>query len=191
MANTPLPLPRSASDSALSKAQEPFMRDEELLARIAPGYAEAPDTIFKRSLARQGLKYTAERRAILMAVLSTHDHFDADKLFLEMRQRSVKVSKATIYRSLALLCEVGILREVFHGPRGAHYEHVYGHEHHEHMICVQCGKVIGFTSPQLESLQDEACKAKNFRPVHHHLQIFGYCGVCSRPPSRAGSSPKV
>ena len=156
----------------------------DVLDVVAPGCTEAPGAIFKRSLERGGLKYTAERREILRAVLSTHEHFDADGLFLEMRKMGAKASKATIYRSLALLCEGGILREVFHGPHGAYYEHVYGHEHHEHMLCLNCGKVIGFVSPQLETLQDEACATHDFHSVHHHLQIFGYCRDCTPPPKR-------
>jgi Fur family ferric uptake transcriptional regulator len=95
-----------------------------------------------------------------------------------MKKLGAKASKATVYRSLVLLCDVGILREVFHGPHGAYFEHVYGHEHHEHMICLKCGKVLEFISRKLEELQDDACRAMDFQPVRHHLQVFGYCSEC-------------
>jgi Fur family ferric uptake transcriptional regulator len=177
-----MPKPESsASHAAASAPTDPqgLRRvEEDVLHFIAPGCSEAPETIFKRMLERRALKYTAERREILKAVLTTHEHFDADWLFMEMRKVGAKASKATIYRSLVLLCEVGILREVFHGPHGAYFEHVYGHEHHEHMICLTCGKVIEFISRKLENLQDDACRAMGFQPVRHHLQVFGYCSDC-------------
>ena len=165
--------------------------EEDVLHFVAPGCSEAPETIFKRSLDRKSLKYTSERRKILKAVLSTHEHFDADWLAMEMRRIGAKASKATIYRSLVLLCEVGILREVFHGPHGAYFEHVYGHQHHEclrrYMICLKCGKVIEFISKKLEQLQEGACRAMGFHPVRHHLQVFGYCSDCH--PCRAAFPP--
>ena len=173
--------------TSVSSPEKPVAAEDDVLHFIAPGYTDAPETIFKKSLERRGLKYTSERREILKAVLSTHEHFDADWLFMEMRKVGAKASKATIYRSLVLLCEVGILREVFHGPHGAYYEHVYGHEHHEHMICLSCNKVIEFISRRLENLQDDACRAMGFHSVRHHLQVFGYCADCH--PCRAAFPP--
>src|SRR5260370_32559360 len=114
------------SSNSFAGPLKPQVAEEDVLHYIAAGCAEAPETIFKRSLERRGLKYTSERREILKAVMSTHEHFDADWLFMEMRRVGAKGSKATIYRSLDLLCEVGILREVFHSRHGAYYEHVYG-----------------------------------------------------------------
>lgn len=164
----------------------PQKPEADILNSVAKGCTESPGAVFKRSLEARGLKFTSERRAILRAVLSAHVHFDADWLYVEMRRAGAKASKATIYRSLVLLCEMGILREVFRGPRGAYYEHVYGHEHHEHMICVRCGKIIEFTSKHLERLQDEACKRMNFHAQRHHLQVFGHCSDC-----RAKAQPET
>jgi len=158
--------------------RKPRRPEADVLHAVAQGYREAPEAIYKHSLASRGQKYTRERREILKAILTAHGHFDADWLFLEMRKSGAKASKATIYRSLTLLCQVGLLREVFHGPHGSSYEHVYGHEHHEHLICLKCGKVLEFISKKLEVLQEEACSTMKFRPVHHHLQVFGYCSSC-------------
>ncbi|MCY3021211.1 MAG: transcriptional repressor [Planctomycetota bacterium] len=158
--------------------RKPRRPERDVLHAIARGHREAPEAIFRRSLELRGLKYTAERREILRTIMSAHAHFDADWLFLAMRKAGAKTSKATIYRSLALLCQVGILREAFHGLHGSTYEHVYGHEHHEHMICLKCGKVIEFMSRKLEKLQEDACRAMKFQPVQHHLQVFGYCRAC-------------
>ena len=167
--------PRRKRFAAPLKPRRP---ERDVLHAVARGHREAPEAIFQHSLERRGLKYTRERREILKAILSAHGHFDADWLSFEMRKARAKASKATIYRSLALLCEVGLLREVFRGPHGFSYEHIYGHEHHEHMLCLHCGRVIEFTSRNLERLQELACRALRFRPLHHHLQVFGYCKTC-------------
>lgn len=179
--------PENKPSSGVAGPEKPTVAEDDVLHYVAPGCTDAPETIFKKNLERRGLKYTSERREILKAVLSTHEHFDADWLFMEMRKVGAKASKATIYRSLVLLCEVGILREVFHGPHGAYYEHVYGHEHHEHMICLNCNKVIEFISRRLENLQEDACRAMGFHSVRHHLQVFGYCADCH--PCRAAFPP--
>jgi len=167
-----------AEHERITVPRKPRRPEADVLHAVARGYREAPEAIFQHSLAARGLKYTRERREILKAILSAHAHFDADWLFVEMRKAGAKTSKATIYRNLALLCEVGLLREAFHGQHGSSYEHVYGHEHHEHMICLNCGKVTEFISQKLEVLQEEACATMKFRPVAHHLQVFGYCSSC-------------
>lgn len=151
---------------------------EQAIHQVAPSETESPETILRRQLARHGEKYTSQRKAILISVMNTHDHFDADWLHNDVNRRGVKVAKATVYRTLNLFCECGLAREVFHGPHGASYEHVYGHQHHEHMICLDCGKTIEFTSRRLERLQVEACRSFGFHAVSHHLQVFGYCSEC-------------
>jgi Fur family ferric uptake transcriptional regulator len=175
------PPSRAASEEAkdtYGPPEKPAAPEQDVLHHIAPGEKEDPETILKRQLGRRGLKYTNERRAILKAVLSTHEHFDADWLYNHLRKHDAKASKATVYRTLKVLCECGLLREVFQGEHGAYFEHIYGHEHHEHMICLTCGKVIEFISRRLEQLQDEACRAHGFHAVRHHLQVFGYCSDC-------------
>jgi Fur family ferric uptake transcriptional regulator len=179
-------LPPTPPIRALSADRAPAW-DENTINAVAPGEADSPEAILRRQLQRRGLKYTNERRELLIAVMSTHEHFDAETLYKLLTNRNSSVSKATVYRTIALLCECGILREVFRGPHGAHYEHVYGHEHHEHMICLTCGKVIEFISRRLEQLQEEACRAHGFHAVRHHLQVFGYCSDCH--PCKAAFPP--
>ncbi len=178
--------PSPSNDKQHSVEAEAEARRSELY-KIAPGETETPETILKRQLARHGEKYTNQRREILISVLNTHAHFDADWLFTDVNQHGVKAAKATVYRTLELLSKCGLVREVFHGPHGAYYEHVYGHQHHEHMICLDCGKVIEFTSRRLERLQDEACRAHGFHADRHHLQVFGYCSDCH--PCKAAFPP--
>ena len=136
------------------------------------------EDIFKEYLTSRKLKFTAERQAILDRVFENHKHFEADELLVDLRLNDMKISKATIYRTLALLVKSGLLREVIFGERHAHYEHVYGHEHHDHLVCNNCGKIIEFTEHRIEKLQDEVCRKNKFKVDSHRLQIQGLCEDC-------------
>jgi len=136
------------------------------------------EDVFKEYLTSRKLKFTAERQAILDRVFENHKHFEADELLVDLRLNDMKISKATIYRTLALLVKSGLLREVIFGERHAHYEHVYGHEHHDHLVCNNCGKIIEFTEHRIEKLQDEVCRKNKFKVDSHRLQIQGLCEDC-------------
>ncbi|TLD40186.1 MAG: Ferric uptake regulation protein FUR [Candidatus Jettenia ecosi] len=135
---------------------------------------------FKEYLLSKKLKFTPERQAILDRIFANHKHFEADELLVDLRNNNLKISKATIYRTLSLLVKSGLLREVIFGERHAHYEHVYGHEHHDHLVCNKCGKIIEFIEHRIEKLQDEVCKSKKFKPESHRLQIQGLCEDCNK-----------
>ncbi len=170
-------MPGGANRNRLKPASPANADDfpEHVLAR---GEHESPERIFRRVLARRRLHYTRERIEVLREVLRTHDHFDASELHKRLQRRRARVSKATVYRTVSLLSESRIIREVFHSPQGARYEHVYGHKHHEHMICLACGKVTEFSSPELERIQEKACRRNGFRPTRHHLEVLGNCRAC-------------
>ena len=127
------------------------------------------EDIFREYLESKKLKFTIERQKILDRVFANHKHFEADELLVDLRQNKLKISKATIYRTLSLLVKSGLLREVIFGERHAHYEQVYGYEHHDHLVCNTCGKIIEFVENRIEKLQDEVCKKNNFEPESHRL----------------------
>lgn len=137
------------------------------------------ETIFKEFLERKGLKLTKERRAILAEMLSFHGHFDPEEILIRLRKRGSRVSKASIYRTIHLLVENGLIEKVIKNDKHAHYEYTYGHTHHDHMICTRCGKIIEFYSPALEVLQEELCKKERFKGITHTLEIKGCCKRCS------------
>jgi Fur family ferric uptake transcriptional regulator len=137
------------------------------------------DEKFKHYLQSKGLKFTPERQAILNYAFASKKHFEAEELLIDMRQNGRRVSKATIYRTLALLVQGGLLREVIFGEKHAHYEHVHDHEHHDHLVCSGCGNIIEFTDERIEKLQDEVCNKHKFRAVTHRLQITGLCRDCT------------
>ncbi len=138
------------------------------------------EKVFRDYVQSKGLKFTPERQIILNHVFECHGHFEAEELLIDMRSCNKRVSKATIYRTLALLVDSGLLREVIFGEKHAHYEHVYGHEHHEHLVCIGCGKIIEFTDERIEKFQEEICIENKFKAESHKFQIMGYCEDCEK-----------
>lgn len=135
---------------------------------------------FQSFLQQQGLKLTPERTALLREIFATHYHFEADELLFKMKEKSVKISRATVYRTLELLVKSGMVRRVHLGEDHYHYEHVRGNSHHDHLICTICGGVIEFHDEILEKRQIEICERKKFTPTFHNLQILGICDKCAR-----------
>jgi Fur family ferric uptake transcriptional regulator len=137
-------------------------------------------TRFQEYLQQQGLKLTSERIALVREIFSTHYHFEADELLGKMKEKSVKISRATVYRTLELLVKSNMVRRVHLGEDHYHYEHVSGNSHHDHLVCTTCGNVIEFHDEELERLQLAICEKKKFTPTFHNLQILGVCDSCRR-----------
>ena len=147
------------------------------MAKRAEEKLIAEETL-RKYLSRRGLRLTSERRHILKEVFSSHRHFETEDVMERLRARGLRVSRATVYRTLAVLVKGGLLREVSFGERHTHYEHRLGHPHHDHLYCLKCGKVIEFRSVGIESLQEQICKKMEFEALAHLLQISGYCKAC-------------
>jgi Fur family ferric uptake transcriptional regulator len=135
---------------------------------------------FEDYVNERGLKSTAERRVILDEIISVSDHFEADDLLICLRQKGSRVSKGTIYRTLNLLLEAGLIRQVAFIDKHAHYEHIYGHKHHEHLICTSCGKIINFYRQPLEKALEDVCLENDFVIRSHNIEVLGLCKVCSK-----------
>ena len=143
-------------------------------------HAEKEVPRFQEFLQQQGLKLTPERSALVREIFSIHYHFEADELLFKMKEKGVKISRATVYRTLELLVKSGMVRRVHLGEDHYHYEHVTGNSHHDHLICTTCGGVIEFHDEELERLQMAICAKKKFTPTFHNLQILGVCDSCRR-----------
>ena len=135
---------------------------------------------FKNYLKENGLKFTPKRRAVLEGVFSLHKHFDVDELYEKLHYHHKRISRASIYRTLPLLVESDLIKDTLRCQGRSSYEHIFGHKHHDHMVCSKCGKVIEFTNDKIEKLQEDVCKKYNFQPVEHRLGIRGYCKDCRR-----------
>ena len=136
------------------------------------------EDIFEQYLESRGMKYTAERKSILNEVFCIHGHFEAEDVVMGLHAKGIRVSRASVYRTLPMLVDCGLLREVYSAEKHNHYEHVFGHEHHDHLICTRCGREIEFSNQLIEDLQDRICEKHNFKPISHKLEISGLCSQC-------------
>lgn len=141
---------------------------------------KSAEDAFREYLKGKGLKFTNERALILREVVSGRGHFDPDGLLIRMRGRGLRVSKASIYRTLPLLVDSGLITSVEKTGKHAHYERTFGHGHHDHMLCMSCGRVVEFYSKPLEALQERLCRRKGFEGISHSLEIMGYCSECRK-----------
>lgn len=133
---------------------------------------------FESHLHKKHLKMTSPRREILEKVGIFHDHFDADGLFTELRASGSTVSRATVYRTLELLDEAKLVRKTNFFDQKAFYEFSFGHEHHDHLICMTCGEIIEFHDPIIEKRQDAIVKEHGFHISCHSHKIYGTCPAC-------------
>src|SRR3954467_860997 len=136
--------------------------------------------VFLKHIQKQGLKRTAQRDLILDVFLTNEGHVSGEDLYQLVRAKDPTVGQTTVYRTLRLLTEAGLAPEVGLGDGRAHYEHNYKHEHHDHMICSECGKIIEFYSPELEAIQDAMARKYKFRLTEHLLRMIGVCADCQR-----------
>jgi Fur family ferric uptake transcriptional regulator len=125
-----------------------------------------------------GLRRTAQRDLILEIFLRTEEHLTSEDLYRLVQSEDPTVGHTTVYRTLKLLTDAGLAREVRFGDNKTYYEHHYDHQHHDHMICTACGKVIEFYSAEIEALQDQMADNFDFLPTHHSLRLWGVCSEC-------------
>lgn len=134
--------------------------------------------IFNRFLKNKGLSVTKQRRLVLDQVFKNHNHFEAEEVAELLRKRNLRVSRATVYRTLNHLEDCGLIRRVDFGHGHSHYEHIFGHEHHEHLYCEKCGKLLEFSDSILEGRINDIAKSNRFSITRHTVQIFGICNKC-------------
>jgi len=133
---------------------------------------------FRNYIQEKGLRNTQQREVILDAFLSADTHITVEELFNVIKEKNPEIGYATVHRNLSLLCESGIADEIKIGNQKARYEPKLEREHHDHLICIKCGRFIEVYDTKIEKLQDKLAEANNFRPVRHKLEIYGYCGNC-------------
>ncbi|RUM61686.1 MAG: transcriptional repressor [Persephonella sp.] len=132
---------------------------------------------FKDYLKLKGLRYTKQRKEILEKILNRMGHFEIEDIVLEFKNQNIDVSRSTVYRTLNILKELGIVNEVIKFKNKTLYE-VALNEHHDHLVCENCGKIIEFHSQEIEDLQNKICEMYNFKPNFHRLEIYGLCKEC-------------
>lgn len=134
--------------------------------------------IVEQALRESGFRWTNQRALIVREALATHDHFTAEELLDLCRKTDPKVSRATVYRTLTVLEDKGFVEGLETGDGGRRFEHVLGHEHHDHMVCLTCERIIEFRDDELEHRQELAAKRVGFRIQRHSLRLYGTCKQC-------------
>jgi len=142
--------------------------------------------VFLKHIQKRGFKRTAQRDLILDMFLRTEEHLSSEDLYRLVQKDDPSIGQTTVYRTLKLLTEAGLAREVRFGDGLTHYEHNYKHQHHDHMICSECGRIIEFFSAELEAIQDAMAAKHRFQVTQHLLRIIGVCAECRRAMKEAG-----
>ncbi len=133
---------------------------------------------FRDYLSQQGLKSTRQREIILDEFLRCDSHLSTEDLYLKLRKKHPGIGYATVYRTLKIFSECGIAETRNFGDGQTRYESTTCEEHHDHLICKDCGAIIEFEDPRIEQLQEQVAKGHGFIMVSHRLEIFGQCTKC-------------
>ncbi len=127
-------------------------------------------------LEKKGLRHTNQRQAIIEAVFGTDRHFTADELLVMAKEREPTVSRATVYRTLPLLCASGLLKELDLGKDFKYYDPNYSKSpDHNHIICDDCDKIVEFTSDEMKKLEDKISHQFGFQLASQKVQLRGTC----------------
>jgi len=146
--------------------------------------------VFKNFLVKTGLKYTSQRKEIVDRVFDIHHHFEIEELITVLRNSNIKIARATVYSTIKLLMEVDLVKKIRLNNNEVVYEHVFGHEHHDHLICLDCNHVIETHDDEIEMLQDKLCSKHGFQLSSHVHTMYVKCnqlkaqGSCSIKDSR-------
>ena len=133
---------------------------------------------------KRGLRSTEQRRLIIDKLFDATEHITIDGLLNVVRAIDPRVGYATVYRTLKMLTESGVVQEHKFGDGHTRYELADSEHHHDHLICLDCGKITEFEEPAIEELQDRVAARYNFQVQAHKHELYGRCGDCRRRASR-------
>ncbi|MCB0515581.1 MAG: transcriptional repressor [Chitinophagales bacterium] len=134
--------------------------------------------LFTAYLEKNGQRRTSERYTILEEIYLRSDHFDAEELYVHLRNRNFNISRATVYNTLELLVASDLVTKHQFGKNQAQFEKSYGYKQHDHIICIDCRKVVEFCDPRIQQIQAMVGEILNFKITHHSLNLYGICGSC-------------
>ncbi len=136
--------------------------------------------VLNKFLKDNNLKVTRQRDVILDEFLKTEKHISAEELYKIVRKKDKGVGQATVFRAVKTFVDAGLAEPVAFTEKTIKYEHKYNHNHHDHLICHDCGAIVEFSDDRIEKLQESICKNNGFMIRSHRLEIFGECGECRK-----------
>ena len=145
-----------------------------------------PVEAFSDYIAKQGLKNTPQRRLIVDVFFTSGKHLSTEELYDRVRAVDDGVGQATVYRTLKLLCEADLAREMHFGDGTARYEPITDDSHHDHLICTACGRNQEFVNEDIERLQEELAARYGFVLTSHRMYLYGVCDQCRKKKSGGG-----
>jgi Fur family ferric uptake transcriptional regulator len=134
--------------------------------------------VFIDYLQANKLKLTPHRELILETFLENEGHRSVEDIYHAVKAIDPRIGYTTVYRMMKLMLRCGLAREIELADGISRYEHLFNHEHHDHLICMECGNSIEFYNPEIEALQDAASAQLGFKVMDHKLQIYGVCRDC-------------
>ncbi|MCJ2163208.1 MULTISPECIES: Fur family transcriptional regulator [unclassified Pseudodesulfovibrio] len=141
---------------------------------------KAPQIVFAEYLADENLKMTPQRRIILDTLLRQNEHLSSEELYARVKKRDASIGQATVYRTLKLLNDSGLIEALDFADGVTRYELSYGKDHHDHLICERCGKNIEIMDPVIERRQEELAREHGFRLLKHKMYLYGVCADCRK-----------
>ncbi len=135
--------------------------------------------IFCEYLKKHDLKNTTERLTVLQVVLAMDKHFDVESLIDRLKSQQKKISRATVYRTMELLVDCGLVTKHRFGENGRVYEPKSERDNHDHFLCVSCGKIIEFYDPEIEGIHQRLCERFGVEILDYSHQLYGKCNKCS------------
>jgi Fur family transcriptional regulator, ferric uptake regulator len=145
--------------------------------------------VFREFLRTRAMRCTGERDEIVRALATSKKHFRIEDLVKDLSARGMVASRATVYRTIPLLVQAGLVRVAESIPGAEYtYEYMYGQEHHDHLFCVRCGRHVEFENEMIERLQAEVATSNEFSLVGHRLDLYGICRECHEKLER-GENP--
>jgi Fur family ferric uptake transcriptional regulator len=129
-------------------------------------------------MGKRGLRSTMQRRLVAEVFFRSDGHLSIDEMLALVRKRDPKIGYATVYRTMKLLVQSGVASERQFGDAVTRFEIAHGDEHHDHLICVECGAIVEFEDAAIERLQDAVAERHGFRLQRHKHELYGVCRQC-------------